>query len=56
MPTGIVGRVNRGGDLAIVGGTGAYAGARGTYRQQRRPFGPVTSRGGRYRVTIRFVR
>jgi hypothetical protein len=51
-----IGRVNPAGDLAVVGGTGAYAGARGTYRQQRRPFGPVTSRGGRYRVTIRFVR
>jgi hypothetical protein len=56
MPTGIVGRVNRGGDLAIVGGTGAYAGAKGTYRQERRPLGPFTSREGRYRVTIRFVR
>lgn len=49
-------RVNGAGNLAVTGGTGTYAGARGTYRegaqvQSLGEDGPI-----RRRVTITFVR
>ncbi len=50
-------RVNGAGSLAVTGGTGAYAGARGTYGETAKPLQVLGEDGpSRHRVTIRFRR
>jgi len=49
--------VNGAGGLAVTGGTGAYAGARGTWTESGEPIQVLGEDGpSRHRVTIRFVR
>jgi hypothetical protein len=50
-------RVNGAGSLAVTGGTGHYAGARGTYTEATAPIAPPTTEDGptRHRVTIVFT-
>lgn len=43
-------------EIAVTGGTKAYAGVRGTYRVSAKPIAPIVGdRPGRYRATIVFV-
>ena len=49
-------RVNGAGSLAVTGGTGAYAGARGTYSEENKPLQVLGEDGPtRHRATIRFT-
>ena len=50
-------RVNGAGSLAVTGGTGAYAAARGSYSETAKPLQVLGEDGpSRHRVTIRFRR